>query len=328
MMMTFSALAPWDVTLSPAEHLIILCFLAVTGTIFMSGAVRAGLTATATAVGFPYRTVLVTRLGILISAASSYLLMIVAFASGFIEVAGRWAPNSATVMLMASRYVGWSVAVPLLIVGVLAVTNNTHPGHRTAVRGAVACAFVMVLTAFAGTVVIGADDNTVAFIIFGVISSGFGIGAAVVVVRAIRRSAHTFSALTSAYLDTVALFIAFAGIVYLLAYLAPLIGTSGRATMLLHVILCAADVALFFGLSGFIQKIAFLRTIDDERVIEDKPTINGPPSTLHPEPAVSAADPQPNRNKERAGPDLLVRSTDPVAYVFRAEGERDWTGDI
>ncbi|SFH86721.1 rhodopsin [Cryobacterium levicorallinum] len=263
MLMTDMISAPWEASLTQAEHSLIFYFLALTGSALLFGLARTWLTRGE--VGARYRTAVVARSGIMIVATLSYVFMVLAFTSGYDHVGSLWVPNSEAIMTIAPRYVEWSIAVPLLSIELLSVATLSGVSARRTRLAAVAGAFLMIFTGFLGAVVIGDGRSVGSLIIWGAISTVFWIITAVILIRAIRHSLPQLTPEAAALLKTATIFLMSGWAVYPLAYLIQILFAGGLWTTSIHIILCTADIVVKLGFCGLIHRIAKLRTAEDVR---------------------------------------------------------------
>ena len=262
--------APWEASLTQSEHSLIFYFLALTGSALFFGLARAWLTRGE--VGARYRTAVVARVGIMLVALLSYILMVTAFADGYDKVGAIWVPNAEAILTIAPRYVEWSIAVPLLAVELLAVTTLVGHAARSTVRAAVVGAFLMIFTGFLGAVVIGDGHSRAALIIWGGVSTAFFIVTVVILIRAIRSSLPQLTPEAALLLKTATIFLLSGWAVYPLAYAIQILFFGGPWTTTIHVLLCTTDIVVKLGFGGLIHRVAKLRTAEDVRAGVD---VNG-----------------------------------------------------
>lgn len=256
-------IAPWESSLSLAEHSLIFYFLALTGSALAFGLVRTWLTRGE--VGARYRTAVVARVGIMLVAVLSYALMVLAFNSGYDRVGDEWIPNAQAIMTIAPRYVEWSIAVPLLAVELLAVTTLAGVRARQTNRAAVAGAFLMIFTGFLGAVVIGDGRSSAALIFWGSVSTVFWIFTTVILVRAISQTLPDLTREAAALLRTATIFLLSGWLVYPIVYLIQIFFAGGQWTATMQILLCTTDVVVKLGFGALIHRVAKLRTAEDVR---------------------------------------------------------------
>lgn len=259
--------APWEATLTQSEHSLIAYFVALAGTALLFGLVRAWVTRTE--VGSRYRAATVARLGIMLSASLSYLLIVIAFATGYTHHAGLWLPTSQAIMTMAPRYVEWSIAVPLLTVELLSVTTLIGAAARSAGNRAATGAFLMIFTGFLGSVVLGNGHSRTALVFWGIISSGFWIYTVVVLAKAVRASLPGLTPEASNLLKRATIFLLSGWAIYPIAYAIQILYVGGQWTTTIQIIMCCADITVKLGFGAMVHRIAKLRTAEDVRAGND-----------------------------------------------------------
>lgn len=267
MKMIHSLAAPWDAPLTQSEHSLIAYFLALAGTALFFGLVRAWITRTE--VGSRYRLATVARLGIMLSASLSYLVIIISFTTGYTEHHHLWISGSQAIMSMSPRYVEWSIAVPLLTVELLSVTTLTGAAARTAGRQAATGAFLMIFTGFLGAVVIGNGHSRTSLIFFGLVSSGFWAYTVLVLVRAVKSSMPGLTVEAAGLLKQATIFLLSGWAVYPIAYAIQIFFIGGGWTTTMQIVMCVADITVKLGFGSLIHRVAKLRTAEDVRAGND-----------------------------------------------------------
>ena len=259
--------APWTATLSSAEHTITLYFLVVAALAFIAGFVRAWNTRTE--VGSRYRTAVVARLGIMSIALLCYVFLVFEFMSGYRNSPAGWVPTADAIIAFSSRYMEWSLTVPLLAVELLAVCTLVG-GHARRVRSvAVGCSFLMIFTGFLGAVVIGAGENEFQMLVLGAISCVFWAATTLVLVLTVRTSLSRLTPEAAGLLRTATLLLLGGWFIYPSVYVIQIFCSSGTITTAGQVILTVADVVVKLGFAGLIHRVAKLRTAEDVRAGED-----------------------------------------------------------
>ncbi|MDH6237083.1 bacteriorhodopsin [Cryobacterium sp. CG_9.6] len=256
--------APWEASLTQSEHSLIFYFLGLTGSALAFGFVRTWISRGE--VGVRYRTAVIARVGIMLVAVLSYILLITAFSIGYDKVGALWVPNSHAIMTMAPRYVEWSIAVPLLTIELLSVSALIGRRARRTEAAAVTGAFLMIFTGFLGAVVIGDGRSLESLLLWGAVSTVFWIITTAIVIRAIRQSLPQLTPEAAVLLRNATILLLSGWALYPVAYLIPVLFSGGAATTTMYILLCATDLVVKLGFSGLIHRVAKLRTAEDVRV--------------------------------------------------------------
>ena len=262
-MLIHTVAAPWEVSLTSAEYMLIYYFLVVAGLGFIAGLLRTWVTRGE--VGPRYRTAVVARLGVMSIALASYIFIVVQFTLGYDYGNGMWVPNSTAIFALSSRYMEWTVSVPLLVVELLAVCALTGRTARRTRAYAVAGAFLMIFTGFLGSVIIDNGESMSAQIFWGAISSVFWIATTVILLRAVRRSIPSLTGECGVLLKGAANFLLAGWVLYPLVYILQLFLVGGQWTVLQQISYTLADLIVKVGFAGMIHRVAKLRTAEDVR---------------------------------------------------------------
>ncbi len=164
-------LAPWNATLTLAEHSIIVYALSVAGLALLAFFVKS-LVSTNEVTG-RYRTGVYAGMAITGVAFLSYVVLVASFALGYDRKGDSWVPNANAILSWAPRYFDWTVTVPLLVIELLAVATLAGVAARRLRAVGVAAAFLMISTGFVGGVVIDSGTSIPALWTWGVISGVF-----------------------------------------------------------------------------------------------------------------------------------------------------------
>lgn len=258
------ALAPWNASLTLAEHSIIAYALSVAGLALFAFFVKS-LVSTNEVTG-RYRTGVYAGMCITGIAFLSYVLLVVEFAMGYERRGDSWVPNANAILSWAPRYFDWTVTVPLLVIELLAVATLAGAAARRLRAVGIAAAFLMISTGFVGGVVVDSGTNTGALWLWGIVSGVFMVILYVlviyVVVKGRRDLAGTEAAAT----------LRNAGILLIVTWMAyPIVfglqgwGHGGAVITWMQVILSAADIVAKVGFGSMIHKIAKIRSAIDVR---------------------------------------------------------------
>src|SRR3954469_3016387 len=162
-------LAPWDAPLSAADRTLVAYSLIVAALALAAMLLR--MWSARREVSSRYRPAIYAGAGVLTVAFLSYVLLTVAFLTGYDRHGPVFVANDGAIWSWAPRYMDWSISVPLLVVELLAVSalvGRTAMGARAV---GVAAAFLMILFGYLGGVVVDDGTSFDALLIFGGISS-------------------------------------------------------------------------------------------------------------------------------------------------------------
>jgi bacteriorhodopsin len=265
------ALAPWNASLTLAEHSIIVYSLSVAGLALFAFFVKS-LVSTKE-ITQRYRPSVYAGMCITGIAFLSYLLLVLAFAFGYERDGDSWVPNATAILSWAPRYFDWTVTVPLLVIELLAVATLAGAAARRARTVGIAAAFLMISTGFVGGVVVDSGTNTGALWLWGVISGLFMVVLYVLVIYVVVKGSRDLAG------TAVPATLRNAGILLIVTWLAyPIVfglqgwGHGGAVITWMQVVLSAADIVAKVGFGSMIHKIAKIRSaIDVEQGVDTHP---------------------------------------------------------
>ena len=259
--------APWDATLSNAEHSLILYFLCFAALTLLAGFVRAYITRSE--VGARYRASVVARLGLMGTASLGYVLIIIMFFVGYDPTSAGWVPNSYAINTVATRYMEWSVTVPLLCAELIAVTTALGVVARRTQFITMGGAFLMIFTGYLGAVVVDGGTNAGATAMFFGISVLFWVLTTVVLIRCVRASLPGLTPEAAVLLSRATVLLLAGWAIYPLVVSIQLFAAGGAWTTTIQVALCVTDVVVKVGFGTLIHRVAMLRTAEDVRAGDD-----------------------------------------------------------
>jgi bacteriorhodopsin len=258
------ALAPWNATLSLAEHSIIVYALSVAGLALFAFFVKSWVSSGEVTGRFRsgiYAGMCITGIAFL-----SYVLLVVEFALGYERKGDSWVPNANAILSWAPRYFDWTVTVPLLVIELLAVATLVGADARRLRAVGIAAAFLMISTGFIGGVVLDSGTNTGALWLWGIVSGVFMVILYVLVIYVVVKGGRDLTGTPAAAT------LRNAGILLIVTWLAyPIIfglqgwGHGGAVITWMQVILSAADIIAKVGFGAMVHKIAKLRSAEDVR---------------------------------------------------------------
>ena len=199
--------------------------------------------------------------------------------SGFRLTDGVYVPTEEARTTEGTRYIDWSVTVPLLTVELLAVCSLAGARARKVRAGAMGSAFLMIVTGYIGAQVVEEGRDPAALVIWGLISTAFFAYLYVALIAAVRASLPTMGeeAATSLRNATVVLLSSFG--IYPLVYAVPVFADVTPAWYTaMQVAYSIADVIAKIGFGVLVHKVAKLRTAEDVAAGAD----------THPEPVWSS----------------------------------------
>ena len=221
-------------------------------------------------------------------AALSYVLLVVAWITGFAfdPATSTYSPSSAALQFRNTyRYVDWTVSVPLLTAELLVVT--TLVGRRASRTRALwmVLAVVMIVTGYVGEAFYGA--STTGLVVWGLVSTAAFVPLYVSLLRTGLRSARELGGPAGANLRRATLMLSWTWGVYPLAYCVPLLTGGAGWAVGRQLAFDVADVCAKVAFGVLVHSCAKERTAHDLRA----------GLTTHPEPVHAdgelLADPRP-----------------------------------
>ncbi len=258
------ALAPWNATLSLAEHSIIVYALSVAGLALFAFFVKSWVSVHE--ITGRYRTGVYAGLCITGIAFLSYVLLVVEFALGYERRGDSWVPNANAILSWAPRYFDWTVTVPLLVIELIAVATLAGAAARRLRAVGIAAAFLMISTGFIGGVVIDSGTSMPALWTWGIISGVFMVVLYFLVIYVVVKGGRDLKG------SEAATTLRNAGILLIVTWMAyPIIfglqgwGHGGAVITWMQVVLSAADIVAKVGFGAMIHKVAKFRSAEDVR---------------------------------------------------------------
>ncbi|MFJ4221411.1 bacteriorhodopsin [Curtobacterium luteum] len=258
------ALAPWNATLTLAEHSIIVYALSVAGLALFAFFVKSWVSTNE--VTGRYRSGVYAGMCITGIAFLSYVLLVLEFALGYDRKGDAWVPNANAILSWAPRYFDWTVTVPLLVIELIAVATLAGAAARRLRAVGIAAAFLMISTGFIGGVVIDSGTSMAALWTWGIISGVFMVILYFLVIYVVVKGGRDLEGTEAAGT------LRNAGILLIVTWMAyPIIfglqgwGHGGAVITWMQVVLSAADIVAKVGYGAMIHKIAKLRSAEDVR---------------------------------------------------------------
>jgi bacteriorhodopsin len=197
-------------------------------------------------------------------ATVAYALLYSDWDTGFRLEGDVYVPTEEARTTEGTRYIDWSVTVPLLMVELLAVCSVSGARARSLRFRTMAAAFLMIVTGYLGSQVLAEGRDTTALVVWGLISTAFFVYLYVVLIGAVRISLPTMGeeAAVSLRNATIVLLSSFG--VYPLVYAIPVfVDVTPAWFTAMQVSYSAADVVAKVGFGVLIHKVAKLRTAED-----------------------------------------------------------------
>jgi bacteriorhodopsin len=197
-------------------------------------------------------------------ATVAYLLLYLDWDGGFRLEDGVYVPNEEARTTESTRYIDWSVTVPLLTVELLAVCSVAGAAARRLRSSTMAAAFLMILTGYLGAQVLDQGRDRTALVVWGLISTAFFVYLYVALIGAVRRSLPTMGPEAAASLRNATIVLLSSFGVYPLVYAVPVFADVTPAWFTaMQVGYSAADVVAKIGFGVLVHKVAKLRTAED-----------------------------------------------------------------
>jgi bacteriorhodopsin len=197
-------------------------------------------------------------------ATAAYLLLYLDWDSGFRLEDGVYVPTEEARTTESTRYIDWSVTVPLLTVELLAVCSVAGTAARRLRSSTMAAAFLMIVTGYLGAQVLDQGRDRLALVVWGLISTAFFAYLYVALIGAVRRSLPTMGPEAAASLRNATIVLLSSFGVYPLVYAVPVFADVTPAWFTtMQVAYSAADVVAKIGFGVLVHKVAKLRTAED-----------------------------------------------------------------
>jgi len=254
---------PWIATLSESQYLLVSFFLSAAGLALFSAFIRAWLTRNE--VGPRYRTTAISRLGAVGIAFLNYAGMVAQSRLGYDLVDGEYVPNGAAIDAFALHYLGWSVAVPLVGVALVAVCALVGAGSRLTTFLVCITTFLAVLSAYIGAFAIDNVNNPEIVQLWGLVSLVFFFAANAIVIWAVLQSKKSLTTAAYRLLRQALILLIATWSIYPIVYFLQICTTGGGWATGIQVVYCLTDVAVLVIVGELIHRVAKLRTAEDVR---------------------------------------------------------------
>jgi bacteriorhodopsin len=197
-------------------------------------------------------------------ATVAYALLYQDWDSGFRLQGEVYVPTEEARTSESTRYIDWSVTVPLLTVELLAVCSVAGTRARNLRFSTMAAAFLMIVTGYLGSQVLSEGRDRTALVVWGLISTCFFVYLYVALIGAVRESLTTMSSEAAASLRNATILLLSSFGVYPLVYAVPVFADVTPAWFTtMQVAYSVADVVAKIGFGVLIHKVAKLRTAED-----------------------------------------------------------------
>ncbi|MGY2065696.1 bacteriorhodopsin [Blastococcus sp. SYSU DS0619] len=199
-------------------------------------------------------------------AALAYARLVSNWDAGFTLQGDVYVPNQEARHTISSRYIDWSITVPLLVVELLAVCSLAGARARNLRFSTMAAAFLMIVTGYMGSQVIAQGRDTTALVVWGLISTAFFVYLYVALIGAVRASLPTMGAEAATSLRNATIVLLGSFGIYPLIYAIPVFADVTPAWLTaMQVGYSVTDVVAKVGFGVLIHKVAKLRTAEDVR---------------------------------------------------------------
>ena len=194
----------------------------------------------------------------------AYALLYSNLRSGFTLEGDVYVPSEAALYTIGTRYIDWSITVPLLMVELLAVCSISGARARSLRFTTMAAAFLMIVTGYVGNTVAGQGRDIFALVVWGTISTGFLVYLYVALVGVVRRSLPPMGTEAAASLRNATVVLLGSFGIYPLVYAIPVfVDVTPAWFTAIQVGYSTLDVVAKVGFGVLIHKVAKLRTAED-----------------------------------------------------------------
>lgn len=211
-----------------------------------------------------YRPSVLAGLSLSGVAMVAYALLYSNLRSGFHLQGNVYVPSEAALYTIGTRYIDWSITVPLLMVELLAVCSLAGAEARRLRFTTMAASFLMIVTGYIGSTVAGQGRDIFALVVWGTISSGFLVYLYVALIGVVRNSLPTMGTEAAASLRNATIVLLGSFGIYPLVYAIPVfVDVTPAWFTAIQVGYSATDVVAKVGFGVLIHKVAKLRTAED-----------------------------------------------------------------
>jgi bacteriorhodopsin len=197
-------------------------------------------------------------------AALAYALLYSDWDAGFRLQGEVWVPTEEARNSVGTRFIDWSVTVPLLTVELLAVCSVAGARARNLRFTTMAAAFLMIVTGYLGGQVIADGRDRTALVVWGLISTVFFVYLVAALVGAVRASLPTMGAEAATSLRNATIVLLGSFGIYPLIYSIPVfVDVTPAWLTAIQVGYSATDVVAKVGFGVLVHKVAKLRTAED-----------------------------------------------------------------
>ncbi len=194
----------------------------------------------------------------------AYALLYSNLRSGFQLEGNVYVPSEAALYTIGTRYIDWSITVPLLMVELLAVCSIAGAKARSLRFTTMAASFLMIVTGYIGSTVAGQGRDIFALVVWGTISTGFLVYLYVALIGVVRKSLPTMGTEAAASLRNATIVLLGSFGIYPLVYAIPVfVDVTPAWFTAIQVGYSATDVVAKVGFGVLIHKVAKLRTVED-----------------------------------------------------------------
>jgi bacteriorhodopsin len=194
----------------------------------------------------------------------AYLILYIDWDTGYRLVDGVYVPSEEARTTLGTRFIDWSVTVPLLTVELLAVCSIAGVAARRLRFTTMAAAFLMIVTGYMGGQVLSQGRDATALVVWGLISTAFFLYLYVALIGAVRASLPTMGPEAGVSLRNATIVLLSSFGVYPLVYAVPVfVDVTPAWLAAMQVGYSVADVVAKVGFGVLTHKVAKLRTAED-----------------------------------------------------------------
>jgi bacteriorhodopsin len=203
----------------------------------------------------------------------AYLLLYQDWDSGYRLEGEVYVPGEEARTSESTRYIDWSVTVPLLTVELLAVCSVAGARARALRFRTMAAAFLMIFCGYLGSQVLAQGRDATALVVWGLISTAFFVYLCAALIAAVRTSLPTMGGEAAVSLRNATIVLLGSFGVYPLVYAIPVFADVTPAWFTtMQVAYSVTDVVAKVGFGVLIHKVAKLRTAEDvEKGVDTHP---------------------------------------------------------
>ncbi|MFD1722840.1 bacteriorhodopsin [Amnibacterium endophyticum] len=259
--------APWEIPLTPGQHVLIQFGIVVAA--FALAAMALRMHAARREVGDRYRPAVHAAAAAVSVAFLSYALLFLELRSGYRFEDGMWRPGAEAAGTWAARFMDWTVSVPLLVIELIAVSALAGAAARRARAVGIAAGAGMAILGFLGAVVVGGGRSYPALLGFGLASAVCFVVLYAVIIATVLKSLPVLPAAARGPLTAAMVVLVVSWFAYPVVFGLQGLVSSGAVTTFSQVLLSATDLVAKVGFGLLVLRVARIRTAADVLAGED-----------------------------------------------------------